>query len=174
MLKPLKATISVFFTAALLAAMSRITARICYQKRIFIDDYVLLFGCVAMTASFILVNTFLEDLYWGMFLELGPMEQVILESETAGFDDRILHYQQMSFANAVLTVLTIFAVKVSYLIFFRQMLYRLQAQMMYWKAVTIIVIVAGLFCICNMFISCPHFGVSASKHLDMKRVMSLT
>ena len=155
------------FTTAMLSTISRLGIRFRYQKRLLTDDYVLLFGCSTLIAAFTLVNVVYEDIYFDMFIILGPAEHVYQVSTSPGFVNRILHYQQFAFSAETLCWVTIFAVKISYLLFFRQMLDRLKRLITYWRVTMGIVVISGLFCICSIFISCPHFGVSSSEYLDI-------
>ena len=158
------------FTTAILATISRLSIRCRYQKRLLVDDYVLLFGCSTLIAAFTLVNVMYEDVYFDMFIILGPAEQVYQVSTSPGFVNRILKYQQFSFSTETLCWVTIFAVKISYLVFFRQMLDRLKRLITYWRVTTGIVVISGLFCVCSIFISCPRFGVSSSEQLDIRAI----
>lgn len=152
---------SLLFTTAMLATIGRVAIRFRYQNRLFADDYVLLFGCSSLIAAFTLIIVMFEDIYFDMSLILGSPELVLQESATAGFVNRILKYQQLSFSTEVMCWVTIFAVKMSYLLFFRQMLDRVRALLTYWAVTVGVVVVSGIFCICSIFISCPHFGVSS-------------
>ncbi len=162
-----QAVLSVLFTAAMLATIGRLAIRFRYQKRLFADDYVLLFGCFSLIATFTLTIVMFEDTYFDMSLILGPGELVMQESASADFVNRILYYQQLSFSTEVLNWVTIFAVKTAFLLFFRQLLDRLKALLTYWTVTVGIVVVSGIFCICSIFISCPHFGVSSSEYLGI-------
>ena len=157
--------LSLLFVAAMLATIGRLAIRYHYQRRLFADDYVLLFGCSSLIAAFTLTNVMFEDIYFDMSLILGPGELVLQESASADFVDRILIYQQLSFSTEVMCWVTIFAVKMSFLLFFRQLLDRVKSLSTYWMLTVGIVVVSGIFCICSIFISCPHFGVSSSEYL---------
>lgn len=154
------------FTTAMLATISRLIIRGRVQKRLLVDDYVLLFGCSALIAAFTLVNVMYEDINFDMFLVFGPAEQVYQVSTSPDFNSRILRFQKLSFSASILCWVTIFAVKISYLVFFRQMLDRLKRLMIYWRVTMGIVVVSGLFCICSVYISCPRFGLSSGERLD--------
>lgn len=162
------------FTVAMLATIGRLFIRFRFQNRLFADDYVLLFGCSSLIAAFTLTNVMFEDIYFDMSLILGPLDLVLQESASAGFEDRILKYQQVSFSSEVLCWVTIFAVKMSFLLFFRQLLDRLTDLSKFWKWTVGFVIVSGIFCICSIFISCPHFGVSSSKFLAVSTYATVT
>ena len=151
----------------MLATISRLSIRFRYQKRLLADDYVLLLGCSTLIGAFTLVNVMYEDIYFDMFIILGPAEQVYQVSTSPGFVKRIFHYQQLAFSAETLCWVTIYSVKISYLLFFRQLLDRLERLMTYWRITLGIVVISGLFCISSIFISCPHFGVSSGRYPDI-------
>ena len=106
-----------------------------------------------------------------MRVNLGPDEFLLRESRKAGFQNRILHYQQLSFSTEVMGWVTIFVVKLSYLLIFRQLVDRIKAHLTYWTVTVCVVVVSGMFCICSIFISCPHFGASASEYLGIWAIL---
>ena len=106
----------------------------------------------------------METIYWDMGLILHPTSKSTLEAFMApGFFDRIKWYQQVSFSFLTLTWTTIFAVKLSFLFFFRQMVDRLKSVMIYWKVVVGITVVSYCYCAAGVFIACPKFGIEARK-----------
>ena len=159
-----QAVLSVLFAVAMLAVIGRIIMRFSYKRSLFADDYVLLFGCASLIGAFTLTNVMFEDVYFDMSLILGPPLLALQESQAPDFESHILKYQQLSFSTEVLCWVTIFAVKMSFLLFFRQMIDRLRAIMTYWTVTLGIVIVSGIFCVCSIFIACPHFGVSSGEY----------
>ena len=167
-----QAVVSVLFTAAMLATIGRLTIRFRYQNRLFADDFVLLFGCASLIAAFTLTNVMFEGIYYDMGLVLGPIEHLLQESASAGFESRIFRFQQLSFSTEIMCWVTIFAVKMSYLLFFHQMLARMQGHLTYWKVTMCIVVVSGVFCIGGIFIACPHFGLSSSVYLGIYATLS--
>ena len=147
----------------MIAVIGRPITRFHYQKRLLADDFVLLLGCLTLIGAFVLINIMFETIYFQMSLVLGPMELVLEESITPGFEDRILKYRQLAISSEELYWVTVFAVKISFLLFFRQMTNRLKAVMTYWKKVMWFLTFSGIFCFCSIFMFCPHWGVSASK-----------
>lgn len=166
-----QAVVSVLFTVAMLATIGRLVIRFHYQNRLFADDYVLLFGCSSLVAAFTLVNVMFEDIYFEMSLILGPVELVLQESASGDFANHILTFQQLASFSGVMCWVIVFAVKMSFLLFFRQLVNRLRALLTYWAVTVGIVVVSGIFCICSFFIGCPHFGVSSSRYLGVSRAI---
>lgn len=162
------------FTAAVLGNIGRIIIRLRYQKRLFIDDYFLLFGCSTLIAAFAITNVMFEGMYYEMSLLLGPIEFLLQESSSAGFEDHARYLEQLCYSTEVFCWVTIFAVKLSFLLFFRQLVDRLKIQLMYWRVTMCIVIISGIFCVCSIFISCPHLGASWGEHLDIYAIFDFT
>jgi hypothetical protein len=77
-----------------------------------------------------------------------------------------------SFSFLTLTWTTIFAVKLSFLCFFRQMVDRFKNVMMYWKLVVGIAVISYCYCTAGVFIACPKFGLEALKSC-CKKIASL-
>lgn len=147
----------------MLATIGRLAIRFRYQNRLFADDYVLLFGCASLIGAFTLTNVMFEDIYFDMSLILGPSELLLQIATSPDFEKHILKYQQLSFSAEVLCWVTIFAVKMSFLLFFRQLLDRIWFLQRFWRVTVGIVGISAIYCVCGIFISCPHFGVSSSE-----------
>jgi len=167
-----KTVISILFIAAMLATISRLAIRFRYQNRLFADDFVLLLGCSALIAAFTLTNVMFEDVHFNMSLILGPGEVVMQESASVDFVNGILRYQQLSISTETMCWVTIFAVKISYLLFFRHLLDRLRSHLTYWRVTLGIVIISGIFCVCGFIIACPLFGVSSGVYLHIHAVLN--
>ncbi|KAL8791318.1 MAG: hypothetical protein Q9195_005937 [Heterodermia aff. obscurata] len=129
----------------MLATIGRLAIRLTFQNRLFADDYFLLFGCSSLIAAFTLTNVMLKDVYFFMSLILGPVNIEPQESATAGLEDRMLRYQQLAIPAEILFWVTIFAVKMSFLLFFRQLLDLLADLSRFWKGTVGLVIVSGIF-----------------------------
>ena len=154
-----------FSTTAILATIGRLTLRYRYHRRLFMDDFVLLFGCSSLIAAFTLTNIMLEGVRSNMIPVLSaPSGLQLHETVSPDFKEHILKYQPLSFIANVLCWVTIFAVKISFLLFFRQLLDRLDTLLKFWKATVGIVAVSAIYCISSIFISWPHFGTSPGQY----------
>lgn len=77
--------------------------------------------------------------------------------------DDLLWFMKMVYAYIVLSWTAIFAVKLSFLSFFRTLIERVSGRLItYWKIALVFTIVSGAFNICEVFITCPHFDYSAA------------
>lgn len=129
-----------------------------------LDDLMLIFACVTLTASIGLLFSLIPTLYWDEELILNPGSQALaMAGPPAPFLARVLFSQRMAYSFVVLTYATIFAVKICFLLFFFQMVDRLKKLMLFWKIVFGITLLFYCLCASVEFISCPHFGLASCK-----------
>jgi hypothetical protein len=156
--------VAILFALSIIAAIVRTTIRTRSQGRFLLDDYLLLFGYVTLTAGTTLLYIILDDVYWYMGLILNPNSPSTFQAFAApDFFDLVKSFQQLTFAFVALTWTTIFAVKLSFLLFFRQMVNRLRNVIIYWWIVVGVTLVSYCYCVAGIFIACPHFGLEACK-----------
>lgn len=141
---------------ALLIAVARILTRFHSLKKLHPDDFVLIFACTTFIASQVVLYILkIEDLYWVGALAFEPMNPqklaLILEDPEA-FYPRVLLIQRMEFTCVALTFACIFAVKICFLLFFHEMITRLQRLVLAWKVIFGITILFWAFCTCAIFV----------------------
>lgn len=161
----------ILFGFSLITATIRTVVRFQTQRRLMVDDFMLMFGCLTLSASQIILYLMMEDIYWGeaLILDSSPQTYALAIEDPKAFYHRILKYQQMSFSFTTLTWTTIFVVKFCFLLFFQQMIIRMERLMLAWKMVFGITLGCWAFCTCGIFISCPHFGLEACKSAILLR-----
>ena len=147
------------FGLSILAATIRTTYRIVTQGRLLPDEFLLFFACVTLTAAtsllYVLIPLNYLDEKIKYSLEINVMEIAGLERELF---DRAIRIRQLSYSYLALTWLTIFSVKMCFLLFFHQLIHCLGKLMLIWKIVFAITIFVFCFCIFGNFIACPHLG----------------
>ena len=161
--KTFQVVVGVFFSVALLAAAARIIIRLWLQKRLRLDDYLLLFSCVCLipatgllyygTTSIFFVGELSYDL--AAILGEGISEAEIIE--------RITLFQKINWAYLALTWASIFAIKFGFLSLFRHLIDRVQFLYTFWKGVTIFTGLIFAFSVCDSFIACPKLGAASCK-----------
>lgn len=142
----------------MVAATVRTLIRLYSHRRLFFDDYMLIFACINLIAAHVLLHLMRSSMYL--------FEGMIFDAESDPFAalsdmkvmNRILEYRKMVFAFLVLTWTTIFAVKICFLFFFHQMLKRLQRMMFTWRVIFGLTLLFYGICASGPFIYCPHFG----------------
>ncbi len=130
------------------------------------DDFVLIFACLTLTTSQIILYILtMDETYSIETLILDPSSQILapIPEDPEVFYRRISKVQRMQYSVFVLTWATIFAVKICFLLFFHQMITRLRRFVLAWRVIFGITILFWALCTCTIFISCPHFGQTACK-----------
>ncbi|KAI9823815.1 MAG: hypothetical protein M1826_007636 [Phylliscum demangeonii] len=141
---------------AIIAAVVRTAYRLRSQRRLFVDDLFLLLACIFLAAATIVLYTTMTDLYlsyssWTLLLAADP----------DGAVKRGVRYLRRFFAYASMTWTAIYAVKLSFLFFFRVLVDRIRYMIMYWRVVLGATLVAGGLCVCESAIECPHFDAES-------------
>lgn len=145
------------FGLSLITATIRMVIRFQSQRRLLFDDFMLMFACLTLSAAQIILYTTTDNWYWAEAFILDPKPQTLAAIEDHGA--RILTPQQLAFSFLTLTWTSIFAVKICYLLFFHQMIIRLERLVLAWKLVFGFTVICWAFCACEIFISCPHFDL---------------
>ncbi|KAI9831272.1 MAG: hypothetical protein M1826_003711 [Phylliscum demangeonii] len=134
----------VLFGLAMIAATARFVVRLRLQRRLFLEDIILLFACALLIAGTGLLYKILETLYF--------MEDLILSPQTAfsrlppAFFQAMVYNQNIVWAYLVVSSTTVFAVKFTFLSFFRALVDRQQKMLRYWRVVVVITkVVVGFF-----------------------------
>ena len=123
---PSKGVNGTLFGLALLTVTARMGIRYHSQRQLQPDDFVLMFAGLALSASQIILYILnMDELYWIGALSLGPNPQILV-SDPKAFYRRISKIQRMQYSSLILTWASIFAVKICFLLFFHQMITRLQ------------------------------------------------
>lgn len=161
-----KAITGTLFGFSILTAIIRTVYRVRSHKRLLLDDYVLIFACVTLTAANGILFSLIPTIYWYEDSILDPNLQAIQTTDLlAVFWAQTLRYQQMAFMFLTLSWTTVFAVKLCFLLFFHQMLDRLKSLMLMWKIVLGITMFLYplAVCGCGIFIACPQLDIISSK-----------
>ena len=142
-----------------------------FQRNLRSDDYVLLFACLSLIASQVLLYILkIDNIYWfaAVLFESSLQKTPVLifedEDPKANFYRRISMFQRMQISMGILTWTCIFAVKICFLLFFHQMITPpLRKLIVAWRVMFAITIIFWAFCCCGFFISCSHFGEAICK-----------
>ena len=158
-----KTTTIVFFILAILSVLARTTIQLRYKKKFSIDDAFLYFAVICLCAAVGLLWTFTEAMYFNQALffnspapDLPPNYQTLLD-----FSEHQFHKTSAAYLNLAHT--SIFAVKFSFLFFFRVLIRRVQRMITYWWTIFGIIIVAWAVTLVADILPCPYFDIRASK-----------
>lgn len=125
-----------------------------------LDDFLLLFACVTLTAATGLVYVMIPLMYWELEMTVHPQVNAIkmFTSQTQLFA-QILRYRRLAYSWIVVSWTTVFSVKICFLLFFYQLIDRVEKLLIIWKIVFAITIFVFVFCVSGSFIACPYFAL---------------
>ena len=148
------------FAVAILTAIARIAIRLRYRKRLFADDAFLFLAVACLCTSMALLFVF------------GPSMWLIEETVTVqlspelppDFMYRAVVYQKLAYTYISLVWMTIFAIKFSFLFFFKNLVRCIRSMTIYWWVITVVTGVVWAFGIAQPFISCPFFDLRSGEY----------
>lgn len=144
------------FAMAIITASVRTAIRIKYHRRLFVDDAFLIFACLALTTLIASVLYYTPTIYLAAAISDGQLYKGSSAPPTSVPPGAlILKYRKAQLLRGSLAWLTIFAVKFSFLSFFRTLTDRLPRLFLYWKVVVTVTVFAFVYCVACGFIGCP-------------------
>lgn len=159
-----KAASITLFVISIIIAIARTAIRLRYQRRLFVDDAILLVAIVCLCAAMTLLLVFAPSLYaveafiTGSSAMISPEELVEIEVQ---LERPFVKFLKLSDTYYVMTWTSIFAVKFSFLFFFRVLIRRVRAVTLYWQIVSVVTVLVWVYCIAGAFIICPYFDFRA-------------
>ncbi|KAI9829711.1 MAG: hypothetical protein M1826_005454 [Phylliscum demangeonii] len=151
-----KAVTGIMAGLAIIAAVMRTVHRLHSHHRLFVDDLFLLIACIFLAAGTIVLYTVTTDLYLSYSTWLRFLARDFPEVLKRG-----VSLQKRIFASVSMAWTTIYAVKLSFLFFFRGLVARIRYMTVYWRVVLGATIVAFGLCVCESAIECPHFDAES-------------
>ena len=153
-----QATESVFLSVALLTAIIRTAVRVHHFRRLYLDDYFLFFGVASLVVSQGLFFASVPVYYLSYLVTVGKVRPPL---------DLLDHAKRVTVFSIVAEVLawtTIFAIKLSFLFYFRLLIERLpRLEKWWWFVFAMTVLTAGTN-IPGSFIVCPYTGDQIWSH----------
>lgn len=145
-------------------AIIRTTIRIRTQRRFLPDDVVLLFACVTLIAATGILYIGIPTMY--LVDELNSHASIAKSNAVLPphLFDRIRRYEPLASAFTALLLTTIYLVKFCFLLFFLQLVRRLDRLFLAWKIAFGITALFYCFSMCsNFLLSCVYFGTNFGK-----------
>ena len=162
-----QALFGVFYGLAIVVASIRLILQARVNRRLYLDDYILIFACISLTAGTVLGYANVGNLYWSEGLNYNPTHIYYLLEEHVDVAAHIDVYEGLGFSYPTLLWITIFAIKLAYLVFLRRLIDRVLPLIMYWRIVLGVTIVSFLVCVVSMHLGCMKRGLKAGKHVDV-------
>ena len=147
-----------------MTAIARTVIRFRTAPRYTLDDALLLFACICLTAATGLLYKLIPLAY--LFEELEFQDKVSLPFPTSDFAKETVFSVRILDANTLLSWTVIYAAKFCYLILFRALIDRVRRMILHWRVIVLITIVFCGLSFGEPFIACPHIYVSSSECLQ--------
>ncbi|KAI9720462.1 MAG: hypothetical protein M1812_002968 [Candelaria pacifica] len=159
-----EAIIGVFFGLAITTAIIRLILQMRFHRRLYPDDYLLIFACVSLTASTALGYVKVDVLYWSQELHYNPQLLPYYIKENVDIAAHINTYIKLKYTCPTLLWTTIFAIKFAYLAFFRRLTEQVRPLIVYWRVVVSLTVVSFPICILSIHvvIVCMKWGLEAA------------
>ena len=154
------------FGIAILTAIGRLFALLPSRKRLHLDDILLIFACVFLTAGTVTLYVGTSVIYYYQELDLNSIKDLAISgADMSDIESQLVLYQRISLGYLSVAWSSIFFVKFAFLAFFRGLVDRLPLMQLYWKVVGVITALVFLFTWIDVFIPCPYPGVFSGKSL---------
>ena len=151
---------------SVLAAIFRTALRLNYQKRLFVDDGFLLLAVASATACMGLYLSITDDLY--MIEAIMFQGQLPTNLSFSDIEDTVNKAHILETIALELSWTSIFAVKFSFLFFFKTLVNRIRPMTILWQFVVAATTVAWVVgCLCAIM-ECPYFGTNEKMCMRMK------
>ena len=147
----------------MVTAMARLTLQLRVHRRFNLDDWLLIFATVCLTASTVLGYVEVGNLYWSQTVNYNKSRISELISEHVDIGAHIDAYQRLYYTYPALLWTSIFAVKFAYLAFLRRLVDRIKPLIGYWRIVFGVTIVSFSVCIISVYVGCIKWGLDAGK-----------
>lgn len=142
---------------AIVGAIFRIAIRLHYQKRLYVDDGFLFFAIICLCAATGLMYEVIPSMYL--------VEAILTNDPDTSLPSNVfaqsLLFIKLADGFLVLTYNTIFAVKFSFLFFFRILIRRVHTMLVYWWVVAVLTAVIWAYGVIGLFAQCPHLDIRA-------------
>ncbi|MCJ1271043.1 hypothetical protein MMC22_010942 [Lobaria immixta] len=152
------------FAVAIMTAIARTTIKLYHQKRLHIDDAFLLLAVLCLCSAMGVIFISFPSMH---LLEVFLIE--IVSPELASNDIERAQHRSIQQSCLVLCLTTIFAVKFSFLFFFKTLTRRLRTVTLYWRVVSVITALAWVFGISIPFMPCKDCDGNSTRSYISRR-----
>jgi len=135
----------------LVCAAARLGFRLRSSRTFFADDYLLLFALCALCVAAGLAYTVKDVVYLQIYVGIG------WEPQPPDYTDQLATFQQRIQPAGSLVWAAIYAIKFSFVLFFRKLVSRVPKLQRLWWAVAILTVACGITAIPIGLVICSHF-----------------
>ena len=155
-----KGTVFVFLLIAIVAAGSRTFLRVRQSRRLEIDDVFLILAITTLCAFVGVIYSVKDLIYLSVYMSLGREDPGYPLDNTFDYIKTFNYYGRMTEAASVLIWTSIFAVKFSFVFFFRKLTRRVRGIELWWRIVVGALVPCALACMFLGFMICPQLDCS--------------
>lgn len=155
-----KAILFVFLIVAIVATAARTYFRVRRFRRLEIDDVFLILAIVTLCAFVGVVYSVKNLMYLSVYLALGLEDPSFPLDAIFDYEKTFEYYGQMDEAASVLIWTSIFAVKFSFVFFFRKLTRRVRGIEIWWQIVVVVLVPCALTCMFLGFVICSALNCS--------------
>ena len=154
--------LGLFCGIATVTVIVRLALRIFTRNKLQLGDYLVLFGLACLGAATYLIYDFARMIFLSNAVRLDP--SVI---PTFGEIAQLMDSLKIIYSFLALIWTTTFAVKLSFLVFFKKLIDRVSKKItLYYWFVVVFTVVSWMFIVSEPFILCPYFGIETGKSLQ--------
>ncbi|KAF2231925.1 hypothetical protein EV356DRAFT_578818 [Viridothelium virens] len=162
-----KVLIWLFYAVATTTALFRAVIQLRKRKRFDIDDCLVIFGWMPLTAATAVLSWGVSSIYEIESVETNPANIQVIGSN---FLPLLNTCQIVYHVFITLTWATIISVKFAFLYFFRQLVRQLPRLRIYWIFTIATTTVVSVYCLAISFITCPYTGSDTMKCYQSTRL----
>ncbi|KAF2477223.1 uncharacterized protein BDR25DRAFT_300235 [Lindgomyces ingoldianus] len=150
----------VFFALATLLTLSRCLLRLHLRRTIFLDDILVIFGACCLAVATGVLYYCVDDLF---LLEAFTFDPLVAATATPADTIALVSTTKWTYIFVDFTWTAIFAVKFSFLVFFKTLITGVSRRLnwYFWGVVGVTAVTWG-FEFVEPFVYCPHFGMDAA------------
>ena len=136
---------------ALLVTISRLAIRLRIFKRLKADDYLVISAFLFFLSTTIIWQNLADDLYFSLALETSvPVDLSDLDE----IFRRVQSFLRATLANYLLSYSCLWAIKLSFMAFFRTLGRKIKTQQIIWWSVLIFVFISYIICVATLDYRC--------------------
>ncbi|KAL9599041.1 MAG: hypothetical protein Q9219_004075 [cf. Caloplaca sp. 3 TL-2023] len=136
---------------AISLAIARVFIRAKLNHKVYVDDGFFFLAMVTLVAGTIMTYTDIPYIYLQQNVQAG------VEAPPVDLIPRLIHSVKLQDSAVVLLSASVFAVKLSFLAFFRSLIQRIRKLEAWWWVVLAVVVPSSLMLVVSNFISCAYF-----------------
>lgn len=153
--KSFQVVLGLFCGIAVITVIMRLALRVFTRRKLNLSDYLVFFGLACLGAATGLIYSFTRMIFLSNAVRLDPSV-----SPTFGEIAQLTDSLKIIYSFLALIWTTTFAVKLSFLVFFKKLIDRVSRKItIYYWFLVVFTMVSWMFVVSEPFVLCPYFGL---------------